>query len=145
MVLVHSPNGHNGVAFKPEHRYLALGTLSLLFLSPVGHHGSSWIRPPASRSPAFPHHRKLATHTKHSTMARLSRALQEIRHVLDFGASLHDAEISANVLFSPGSMISLTVFGRTLIVINDAETAIELLEKRAAQYSSRPGSILVNA
>ena len=78
-------------------------------------------------------------------MARLSRALQEIRHVLDFGASLHDAEISANVLFSPGSMISLTVFGRTLIVINDAEIAIELLEKRAAQYSSRPGSILVNA
>ncbi|CAG8888274.1 unnamed protein product [Penicillium egyptiacum] len=37
-----------------------------------------------------------------------------------------------------GHISSLTVFGRTIIVLNDVEMALELLEKRSAVHSSRP-------
>lgn len=37
-----------------------------------------------------------------------------------------------------GPISSVTVFGQTLIIVNDAQIAHELMEKRAASYSSRP-------
>ncbi|KAI1826532.1 putative cytochrome P450 oxidoreductase OrdA-like protein [Xylaria intraflava] len=37
-----------------------------------------------------------------------------------------------------GPISSVTVWGQTIIIINDARIAIELLEKRSVKYSSRP-------
>ena len=37
-----------------------------------------------------------------------------------------------------GPLSSVTVFGQTIILIHDLETALELLDKRGAKYSSRP-------
>ena len=35
------------------------------------------------------------------------------------------------------------LIGRSIVIINDARTATDLLEKRSAIYSSRPQSILL--
>jgi len=40
-----------------------------------------------------------------------------------------------------GPISSVTVFGQTLIIVNDAQMAIELMEKRSALHSSRPRMI----
>lgn len=40
-----------------------------------------------------------------------------------------------------GPISSISVFGQTIILLNDAQTAIDLLEKRSAIYSSRPRSV----
>ena len=40
-----------------------------------------------------------------------------------------------------GPISSLTVFGQNIIIINDADLAIELLEKRASLHSSRPDMV----
>ncbi|PWY65710.1 cytochrome P450 [Aspergillus heteromorphus CBS 117.55] len=37
-----------------------------------------------------------------------------------------------------GPISSVNVFGETLIIVNDAQIAVELLEKRSANYSERP-------
>lgn len=37
-----------------------------------------------------------------------------------------------------GDLSSITVFGQTFIIIHDAKIAVELLQNRAAIYSSRP-------
>ncbi|BCS04512.1 cytochrome P450 [Aspergillus luchuensis] len=37
-----------------------------------------------------------------------------------------------------GPISSITVFGQTLVVLNDADMALEMLEKRSAKHSSRP-------
>ncbi|KAI0754761.1 cytochrome P450 [Daedaleopsis nitida] len=39
-------------------------------------------------------------------------------------------------------IVSLNVMGRRLVVIDDAEVAIELLQKRSANYSSKPASVI---
>ena len=44
----------------------------------------------------------------------------------------------ANVVHSPGPISSVTVFGQTIILLHDAQVAIDLLEKRSAKHSSRP-------
>ena len=38
----------------------------------------------------------------------------------------------------PGPISSVTVFGTTLILVNDRKTAFELLDKRSAIHSDRP-------
>lgn len=43
-----------------------------------------------------------------------------------------------------GNLISLQVLGRTLIVIDDHDVALDLLEKRSTIYSSRPPSVTVD-
>src|SRR5579871_2792544 len=40
-----------------------------------------------------------------------------------------------------GPISSVTVFGQTLVIINDFSMAVELLEKRSALHSSRPRMI----
>ncbi|OTA95517.1 hypothetical protein M434DRAFT_393743 [Hypoxylon sp. CO27-5] len=40
-----------------------------------------------------------------------------------------------------GPLSSITVMGQTIVIINDARLAFELLEKRSAKYSSRPRQI----
>ncbi|KAI0754758.1 cytochrome P450 [Daedaleopsis nitida] len=42
-----------------------------------------------------------------------------------------------------GKIISLKVMGRCLVIINDADAALELLEKRSAIYSSRAHSVTI--
>ena len=37
-----------------------------------------------------------------------------------------------------GPLSSVTVFGQTIVLLHDLETALELLDKRGAKYSSRP-------
>lgn len=37
-----------------------------------------------------------------------------------------------------GSMSSVTALGQTIIILNDYETAVELLEKNSAVYVNRP-------
>ncbi|EEU37635.1 uncharacterized protein NECHADRAFT_53484 [Fusarium vanettenii 77-13-4] len=42
-----------------------------------------------------------------------------------------------------GPISSVTVMGQTLVIINDAQVAFELLEKRSVKHSSRPRQIFV--
>ncbi|OLN81903.1 O-methylsterigmatocystin oxidoreductase 2 [Colletotrichum chlorophyti] len=42
-----------------------------------------------------------------------------------------------------GPLSSVTVMGQTIIIINDPDMAIELLEKRSAKHSSRPGMVFI--
>jgi hypothetical protein len=44
---------------------------------------------------------------------------------------------SADVYALSGPISSLTVLGQTLVILNDAQYANDLLEKRSAQYSAR--------
>ena len=46
--------------------------------------------------------------------------------------------IISNPVFFAGGLVSLRALGRTLVVIDDYDTAVDLLEKRSAVYSSRP-------
>lgn len=41
-------------------------------------------------------------------------------------------------LVQTGPISSLNVLGKTIIILNDAQLAAQLLEKRSAIYSSRP-------
>ncbi|KAJ5753209.1 hypothetical protein N7520_010126 [Penicillium odoratum] len=43
-----------------------------------------------------------------------------------------------------GPISSVTVMGQTIVIINDAETALELLRKRAMLYSSRPHMVFAS-
>jgi hypothetical protein len=43
----------------------------------------------------------------------------------------------ADVYALPGPISSLTVLGQTLVILNDAQYANDLLEKRSGQYSAR--------
>ena len=43
-----------------------------------------------------------------------------------------------------GKIISLQAMGRCMVIIDDANTAVELLEKRSAIYSSRAHSVIVD-
>lgn len=40
-----------------------------------------------------------------------------------------------------GPISSVTVLGQTIVIINDAKLAFELLEKRSAKHSSRPKQV----
>ncbi|KAF9872128.1 cytochrome p450 oxidoreductase [Colletotrichum karsti] len=40
-----------------------------------------------------------------------------------------------------GPISSVTVFGKTLVIINDPEIAFELLDKRSSEFSSRPSTV----
>ena len=42
-----------------------------------------------------------------------------------------------------GKLLSLKALSQVLIVVDDAEIAVELLEKRSAIYSSRPESPMI--
>nr|ADN06377.1 PAH-inducible cytochrome P450 monooxygenase PC-PAH 2 [Phanerodontia chrysosporium] len=42
-----------------------------------------------------------------------------------------------------GDVISLTIFGQRIVVLNSLESAIDLLEKRSAVYSDRPRMVMV--
>ncbi|PIL22734.1 cytochrome P450 [Ganoderma sinense ZZ0214-1] len=41
-----------------------------------------------------------------------------------------------------GNLMLFRIFNQCLVIVNDAETAVDLLEKRSAKYSSRPSSVL---
>lgn len=41
-----------------------------------------------------------------------------------------------------GNLMLFRVFNQSLVIVNDAETATDLLEKRSGKYSSRPSSVL---
>lgn len=43
-----------------------------------------------------------------------------------------------------GPISSITVMGQTIVIINDARTATELLSKRSALYSSRPNLVFAS-
>jgi hypothetical protein len=57
----------------------------------------------------------------------------EITHQLRNGMSADFC-----MLIGSGPISSVTIFGQTLIVLNDVEVAVDLMEKRAAMHSSRP-------
>lgn len=40
-----------------------------------------------------------------------------------------------------GPISSVTILGQTIVIVNDVQTAVELLEKRSAKHSSRPKQI----
>jgi hypothetical protein len=40
-----------------------------------------------------------------------------------------------------GPISSVTVMGKTMIIINDAKVAFDLLDKRSVNYSSRPRQV----
>jgi len=41
-------------------------------------------------------------------------------------------------LFAIGKVVSLQIPGKTVIVLNSAKAAVDLLDKRSANYSDRP-------
>ena len=41
-----------------------------------------------------------------------------------------------------GNLMFFRALGQSLVIVNDAETATDLLEKRSGKYSSRPSSVL---
>lgn len=49
-----------------------------------------------------------------------------------------ESEISCTLI---GPISSVTILGQTIVIVNDVDTAVELLEKRSAKYSSRPKQI----
>lgn len=42
---------------------------------------------------------------------------------------------------STGPISSITIMGGTIVIINDAKIAVELLEKRSVKHSSRPRQV----
>lgn len=48
------------------------------------------------------------------------------------------------VFTTSGDMIYLHIFGNPIIVLNTAQTVNDLLEKRSANYSSRPVRTMAN-
>lgn len=45
-------------------------------------------------------------------------------------------------LFSrSGTLSSITVLGQTMVIVNDAQCAFDLMDKRSALHSSRPRMI----
>lgn len=45
---------------------------------------------------------------------------------------------------SPGPVSSITVLGQTIVILNDAKSAMELLVKRSSKYSSRPNLVFAS-
>jgi hypothetical protein len=43
-----------------------------------------------------------------------------------------------------GPISSITVLGQTIVILNDANVALELLGKRSAIYSSRPNLVFAS-
>ncbi|KAI0712466.1 cytochrome P450 98A3 [Earliella scabrosa] len=64
-------------------------------------------------------------------------ALPIIGHLLDFPKSRPWLAYH-QMCQKYGGLVSLRALGRTLVVIDDYDTAVDLLEKRSAVYSSRP-------
>lgn len=46
--------------------------------------------------------------------------------------------MSATLTSNPGPISTVSVLGQRLIILNDANLAIDLLEKRSAIHSDRP-------
>ena len=65
--------------------------------------------------------------------------MQEIRCVVS-SLERRKACVSDTLL---GKIISLRAMGQCLVVIDDVETAVNLLDKRSAIYSSRPQLAMV--
>jgi hypothetical protein len=42
------------------------------------------------------------------------------------------------IAFSIGPISSVTVMGQTIVIINEAQVAIDILDKRSIKYSTRP-------
>lgn len=56
-----------------------------------------------------------------------------------YGAFLiQPSSCSPNSDVSIGPISSVSVFGQTIIVVNDLQTALELLDKRSSVFSDRP-------
>lgn len=51
--------------------------------------------------------------------------------------SIFPISVSGSNIF-PGPISSVTVFGRTIILLHDSKAVLDLLERRATNYSSRP-------
>lgn len=67
-----------------------------------------------------------------------------LKHKDLYGMSSIDSrshEDSSRKLTRSGPISSATVMGQTLVIINDARLAFELLEKRSVKHSSRPRQI----
>ena len=45
---------------------------------------------------------------------------------------------NATSIFPTGDIVSLSIFGRTLIILNSVEAANDLLYKKSSIYSDRP-------
>jgi hypothetical protein len=50
----------------------------------------------------------------------------------------HVYPLNDDLTLRPGDVVSVTVLGRSLIILNSAEIAVDMLDKKSAKYSDRP-------
>jgi hypothetical protein len=62
----------------------------------------------------------------------------------EYGTSFHEIPLPILILFHPGGMVYMTAMGQGILVISSLSRAVELLEKRAVRYSSRPSIPALN-
>lgn len=80
---------------------------------------------PSSRS----YHRSLTDHALRGSWYFLLRTGEEIWYVLSIFPNHHLTRI--------GDVIRLHVLGRSIVVLNSAQAAVDLLDKRSSNYSDR--------
>jgi hypothetical protein len=66
-------------------------------------------------------------------------------HIRKSNLSRHYTLVIVDVLMTfLGPISSLTVLGQTIVIVNDMKTAVGLLNKRSAVYSSRPKMVFAS-
>ncbi|KAI0372684.1 cytochrome P450 [Pilatotrama ljubarskyi] len=70
------------------------------------------------------------------------QGLPLIGNVLDFPTSHYGASFSKLREAYGGHVVHLKLFGQSVIVLNSYRAAVDLLEKRSANYSDRPRSVM---
>lgn len=75
------------------------------------------------------------SHLRTNISSSLSGARNTVRPPRSYATNNH-----SNRKPWPGDVVYLSAFGKPVIVLNSAQAAIELLDKRSAIYSSRPHS-----
>jgi hypothetical protein len=53
------------------------------------------------------------------------------------------ALVHTNILGSAGDVVSVGAFGKRIVVVNSAQAASEIFEKRGAIYSERPHNVMI--
>ncbi|RPD64505.1 cytochrome P450 [Lentinus tigrinus ALCF2SS1-7] len=88
----------------------------------------------------------LALYTRKSAKGRLPpgpRPLPVVGNVLDFPRK-HLGREFRGLSLQYGDVVYLRVLGQSVVILGSYEAACELMEKRSANYSDRPHSVMVN-
>ena len=62
----------------------------------------------------------------------------------EYGTSSREMLLPVLIFLDPGGMVYMTAMGQGILVLSSLSRAVELLEKRAVRYSSRPSIPALN-